>query len=81
MAGRTININAFEAVRSIRSGMDDAALMEKFAISVDGLQSLFQQLAAAGILTQIELKRRLGDKFESVIVDVDYSEAPKKRFP
>ncbi len=77
MAGRTININAFEAVQSIRSGMDDAALMEKFALSVDGLQSLFQQLAAAGILTQTELKKRLGDKYESVIVDVDHSELPK----
>jgi hypothetical protein len=66
-----------EAVRSIRSGMDDAALMEKFGISAEGFHSLLRQLAAAGILTQAELRARLGEKYESVIVDVDHSEPPK----
>lgn len=70
----TITINAIEAVKSIRSGMDDAALMEKFNISADGLQSLFAQLVRAKVLTQPELKKRLGRKHESVIVDVDHAE-------
>ncbi|MBI5252528.1 MAG: pentapeptide repeat-containing protein [Desulfomonile tiedjei] len=76
MVARTIRISALEAVRSIRSGMDDAALMDKFGISADGLQSLFRQLAAAGILAQAELSKRVGEKLESVIVDVDQSELP-----
>jgi hypothetical protein len=74
MPASTITINAIEAVKSIRSGMDDAALMEKFNISVDGLQSLFAQLVRAGVLTQPELTKRLGAKHESVIVDVDHAE-------
>ncbi len=53
----TITINAIEAVKSIRSGMDDAALMEKFNISADGLLSLFAQLVRARVLTQPELKQ------------------------
>lgn len=74
MPANTITINAIEAVKSIRSGMDDAALMEKFNISADGLQSLFAQLVRAKVLTQPELKKRLGRNHESVIVDVDHAE-------
>ena len=51
-------VNAEDAVRSIRSGMTDEALMEKYEISQKGLASLFRKLTAAGAITQSELDRR-----------------------
>ncbi len=53
-------VNAEDAVRSIRSGMSDAALKEKYAISQKGLESLFRKLVAAGAIEQPELLRRRG---------------------
>lgn len=76
MASRTVRINASEAIRSMRAGMDDAALMRKFGISEDGLLSMLRQLAAARVLPPAELKKRLGEKYESVIVDLDHAELP-----
>jgi hypothetical protein len=51
-------INAQEAARDIRSGMDDYELMEKFRVSSRGLQSLFDKLVVLGIITQGDLDRR-----------------------
>jgi hypothetical protein len=45
-------VNAEDAVRSIRSGMTDEALMEKYEISQKGLESLFKKLIAAGAIEQ-----------------------------
>jgi hypothetical protein len=53
-------VNADEAVRSIRSGITDKALMEKYEISQKGLESLFRKLIAAGAIQQSELDRRTG---------------------
>jgi hypothetical protein len=51
-------VNAQEAVRDIRSGMSDEALMDKYAISRKGLESLFRKLVAAGEIGQSDLDRR-----------------------
>ncbi len=51
-------VNAEDAVRSIRSGMNDEALMEKYEISRKGLRSLFKKLVAAGAIEQSVLDRR-----------------------
>jgi hypothetical protein len=51
-------INAQEAARDVRSGMDDPALMEKYRLSYKGLQSLFDKLIAGGLITQADLNRR-----------------------
>jgi hypothetical protein len=51
-------VNAEDAVRSIRSGMTDEALMEKYEISQKGLESLFRKLIAAGAIEQSDLDRR-----------------------
>jgi hypothetical protein len=51
-------VNARQAASDIRSGMSDAALMEKFKLSAKGLQSLFDQLVVAGLLTQSEIDER-----------------------
>jgi hypothetical protein len=51
-------VNAEEAVQSIRSGMSDEALMEKYELSRKGLQSLFRKLVAAGAIEQSVLDSR-----------------------
>ena len=52
-------IKAKEAVADIRSGMDDAALMEKYHLSAEGLQSLFDKLVTGGLIDLSEIARRL----------------------
>ncbi|HTY23082.1 MAG TPA: hypothetical protein VMC85_08120 [Desulfomonilaceae bacterium] len=51
-------VNAQEAARDIRSGMDDSYLMEKYKLSPKGLQSLINKLMAVGLIQQIDLDRR-----------------------
>jgi uncharacterized protein YjbI with pentapeptide repeats len=76
MPNREVTIRAIDAVRAIRSGMDDAALMQEFKVSAKGLQSLFNQLIASGILRRSELEERLSLSYGSVIVDVESAELP-----
>jgi hypothetical protein len=72
-------IKAVDAVKCIRSGMDDAALMQEFNVSASGLQSLFTQLVAAGILRLPELDNRLSLSHASVIVDLELAELPSPK--
>lgn len=68
-AMRTVVIKAIEAVQSIRSGMDDASLMEKFNISLKGLHILFNQLVASGLLQSSELEERMSLACGTVVID------------
>lgn len=43
-------IDAKQALKDIRAGLDDAALMNKYNLSSKGLQSLYGKLMAAGLL-------------------------------
>ncbi len=43
-------IDAKQALKDIRAGFDDAALMKKYNLSSKGLQSLYGKLMAAGVL-------------------------------
>jgi predicted transcriptional regulator len=52
-------VSAHEAASDIRSNMSDADLMEKYGLSSKGLQSLFEQLVDSGVVSQIELDRRM----------------------
>jgi uncharacterized protein YjbI with pentapeptide repeats len=79
MPQREVTIKAIDAVRAIRSGMDDAALMQEFKINARGLQSLFTQLIASGVLMRSELQERLSLSFGSVIVDVESTELPSSK--
>lgn len=63
------SINASDAARSIRSGMDDPALMEKFGISAKGLRSLFRKLVAAGFVEQWELDKRMSETQSWAVLD------------
>ena len=50
-------INAQEAARDIRSGMNDSGLMEKYRLSPKGITSLFEKLISLGLLTQADCDR------------------------
>jgi hypothetical protein len=52
-------IKAKDAVAAIRAGKDDLSMMRTFGISAKGLQSLFDKLVHAGLLTNEELQGRL----------------------
>ncbi len=45
-------------LKDIRSGVDDAALMQKYHLSAKGLQSLFQKLLEKELITASELEQR-----------------------
>ncbi len=64
-------INAYEAIKDIKSGMDNTDLMAKYGITSKGLESLFKKLVQTGILNQRELEKRSRALEESVIIDVD----------
>jgi rubrerythrin len=61
-------INAKEILADIKTGMDDAALMEKYQLSDKGLQSLFKKLADAGVLKQAEPENTGPEPEESIHV-------------
>jgi hypothetical protein len=52
-------ISAKDAIRDIRGGMDNAALMNKYGVSEAGLRSLMTKLVKAGLLDQSEVDARL----------------------
>jgi hypothetical protein len=54
-------INAQEAARDVRGGLDDAALMGKYRLTSRGLRSMVDKLVTVGLITQADLdRRRLG---------------------
>lgn len=62
-------ISAADAAKSIRSGMDDPSLMEKYGISAKGLRSLFRKLVAAGVMQQWELDKRMSETQSWAVLD------------
>ncbi len=56
-AKRRIEVDV--ALNDIRSGMDDASLMQKYRVSARGLQSLFSKLVRAGAIQLAELDQRM----------------------
>ncbi len=56
--GEKPRIAVGEVLRDIRSGMDDAALMQKYHLSAKGLQSLFQKLLEKELITPTEIEQR-----------------------
>lgn len=63
-------ITATKAVADIRSGMDDSALMDKYGISAQGLQGLFNKLMTAGLITERDINERGGLMKGSVALDM-----------
>ena len=53
-------LSAKAVMKDLRAGMSNAEIMEKYRISEKGLESLFQKLSGAGVLTQAEIIARSG---------------------
>jgi hypothetical protein len=51
-------INAQEAARDIRSGMDDSSLTQKYQLSLTGLQTLFEKMVDLNAISQLDLADR-----------------------
>jgi hypothetical protein len=54
-------IKAKEALEDIRAGMNDIALMKKYKLSTQGLQSLFKKLGQAGIIRHLNAYEVIAD--------------------
>ena len=65
------SIRAQDAVKCIRSGMDDPSLMKRYRISAKGLRSLFRKLVAAGVMDQTELDRRITETHNWAVLAED----------
>jgi hypothetical protein len=52
-------ITGRDVLKDIKAGMDDPALMDKYKLSSQGLQSVFSKLVNAGVLTEAELDSRV----------------------
>ncbi len=71
-------IDAQSAADDVRAGLDDAALMKKYALSARGLQSLFRKLISAGILSPRELDTRMSETDTSIVLDLSIPVRPGK---
>lgn len=67
-------IDAADAKRCIKEGMDDATLMKRYDISSKGLQSLLTKLVLAGAITQADLDNRSAAAHSTVFVDQEVTE-------
>ena len=56
MGKETMNAKGF--VDDIKAGMDDAGLMEKYRLSGDLLQSVFEKLVDMGLLKRHDLEKK-----------------------
>jgi DNA-binding response OmpR family regulator len=65
-----LTVSAVQAVHCIRSGMDDASLMERFNLSAQALHSLIEQLVASGKLERAEIDERTSLSPGSVVIDM-----------
>ncbi|HMK34941.1 MAG TPA: hypothetical protein VK463_07745 [Desulfomonilaceae bacterium] len=61
-------IGAKEAAADIREGMDDSRLMEKYHLSVEGLQSLFDKLVHKGFIDLSDVEKRMPGFLGTVVV-------------
>ena len=57
-------------LKDIKSGLDDIALMEKFALSGEALQAIFEELLTQGYLGPPDLEERTFVTYPSVVLKV-----------
>ncbi|MGO9121768.1 MAG: response regulator [Desulfomonilaceae bacterium] len=74
---RPIKLPTKEIVDLIKSGIDEASLMEKFNLSAKALHSLLDQLVAAKVLTQSEVDVRRSLSPGSVVIDFGQAKFPE----
>ncbi|MCA1961648.1 MAG: hypothetical protein LDL33_12735 [Desulfomonile sp.] len=71
-----VEVKALDAVRDIRLGLSDLALMEKYRLTDRGLGSLFRKLVAAGLLKVSELEQR--DPTFTSTIPLKLQDSPKR---
>ena len=67
-------IDAADAMRCIKDGMDDATLMKRYEISAKGLYSLLTKLVSAGAISQADFEARSAESHSTVFVDQEITE-------
>ena len=72
-------VSARESVIDIRSGMSDAALMEKYHLSPSGLQSLFDKLVGGGYIDLSEIHQRKPEYLGIVDISRAFPQPQKAR--
>ncbi len=70
------HIDSSQAIKDIRKGMSNSAMMEKYRLSATGLRSLFHKMVDAGLISQSELAGR----FE-IDGSLSVDESPGKKGP
>ncbi len=68
-------IDAADALRCLKAGMDDCALMKRYSVSARGLQSLFDKLVSRGVIGRASLDRRSDLVCKAVFVNEEVPEA------
>ncbi|MBM3302146.1 MAG: pentapeptide repeat-containing protein, partial [Deltaproteobacteria bacterium] len=74
--GKKPVIDASDALNCIRSGMDDAALMKRYSLSIRGVHSLFEKLIAAKVISREEIDLRGVRGQQSFILDEEQGRPP-----
>ena len=64
-------IKGQDVIRDIRSGMTDSQLMDKYELSLTGLQKVFRKLVDAEALSIKEIYGRNPLREDSVVIDLD----------
>lgn|GEM_PF-1826885 len=65
-------IKAKEVVADIRAGIDDVGLMDKYKLTARGLDSLFQKLLTAGLISRTDWTARKAGREETVeLVEIE----------
>ena len=65
-------IRAKDVVQDIKSHMTDVQLMEKYKLTVRGLQSLLKKLVDHGLISKSDLEIRPMGYEDTVVIDLEY---------
>ena len=65
------SVKAKEVLADIRAGITDLDMMEKYQLSAKGLQSLFDKMVAARLITEDEIQDRMSTWLDTIAIDLD----------
>jgi hypothetical protein len=78
---RKKSISAKQALSDISSGLDDSALMRKYNLAPEGLQSLFDKLISGGFITLADLQERMPGFLDTVVISGPSNDKPDEQSP
>jgi hypothetical protein len=79
LAEQKKTVSAKQVVADIRAGATDEFLMKKYGLTEKSLQSVFQQLVSAKVLTQDDLDHRKSPAEEVEVAEERAPDSPKER--